>query len=100
MSSRAAATADFVVSEGQTLAFALNYSTSTSPPPPSIDPMKALKDTQSYWREWIAKFDTRSTRWPEVVKRSLITLRAMAHIQTGGLIAAPTTSLPELRAAT
>ena len=90
------ALAGFTIAEGETLAFVLSYSTSTSPAPPSIDPAKALKETQAYWRSWIGKFDSTRTRWPDVVKRSLITLRAMAHIQTGGLVAAPTTSLPEL----
>ncbi len=89
------ASADFTVADGQTLAFVLSYSTSTSPPPKPIDPHAALKDTQAYWREWIGRFDTGKTKWPGVVKRSLITLRSMVHSETGGLVAAPTTSLPE-----
>ena len=89
------ATADFTVSEGQTLRFVLSYSTSTEPTPTPIEPKGELERTQSYWEQWIGAFDTSKTRWPAVVKRSLITLRALIHLQTGGLVAAPTTSLPE-----
>ena len=89
------ARAAFDVHEGETQAFVLSYSTSTSPPPPSIDPHEALKATQAFWSDWIGRFDCRKTKWPAVVKRSLVTLRAMVHLETGGLIAAPTTSLPE-----
>ena len=89
------AKADFQLKEGQVLDFVLSYSTSTAPTPKSIDPRTALSDTRSFWEEWIERFDASKTKWPEVVKRSLITLRAMVHFQTGGLVAAPTTSLPE-----
>ena len=89
------AKADFTMTPGTPLDFVLSYSTSTDPSPTSIDPVKALDETQSFWTGWIGKFDPSKTKWPEIVKRSLITLRAMVHFQTGGLIAAPTTSLPE-----
>lgn len=88
--------ADFVVTEGQRFPFVLSYSISTHPAPPSIDADAALRATQAYWRSWIGRFDESRTKWPSAVKRSLITLRAMADAETGGLIAAPTTSLPEM----
>ena len=94
--SNGGATADFVVAEGETYAFALNYALATDPEPPAIEAQACLKATQTYWRDWIGRFDASSTRWPKAVKRSLITLRAMAHIKTGGLIAAPTLGLPEV----
>ena len=100
------ATARFSVREGQTLPFVLSYSSlmdvaraSGSAPAAEtlrVDPARALADTRAHWRDWIGGFDTAKTRWPEVVKRSLITLKAMVHHLTGGLVAAPTTSLPEL----
>ncbi len=67
-----------------------------SAPETRLDPEHALAETRRHWRTWIGRFDERRTRWPEVVKRSLITLKAMAHHVTGGLVAAPTTGLPEL----
>lgn len=86
--------AEFEVEEGEELAFVMAYGDSTKPPPDPIDVRAALADTQAYWREWIGRFD-KPTDWPEAVRRSLITLKAMIHRPTGGLVAAPTTSLPE-----
>ena len=63
---------------------------------PSPEPERALEDTRTYWKDWIAGFDATRTKWPALVKRSLITLRAMAHVKTGGLVAAPTAGLPEM----
>jgi len=91
-----AATAEFVVAEGQRLAFVLSYVPSDGPTLTPIEPERALTETRAYWRNWIAEFDASRTKWPGIVKRSLITLRAMAHVKTGGLVAAPTTGLPEL----
>ena len=63
-------------------------------PPSPLDAAAALLATQRDGRDWIARFD-RPTRWPDAVRRSLLTLRALTHQHTGGLIAAATTSLPE-----
>ena len=96
------AIAAFAVTAGRRLAFVLSYSAirdGASGAGPSdrerLDPATALDETRRYWRDWIGRFDTSRTQWPAVVKRSLITLRAMIHQETGGLVAAPTTSLPE-----
>ena len=91
-----AAVADFVVAEGQRQSFMLSYAPSDQPAPHPIDPERALVETRAYWRKWIGGFDASRTKWPGIVKRSLITLRAMAHVKTGGLVAAPTTGLPEM----
>ena len=101
------AKATFTVVEGERLAFVLSYSSLMDTASASgamgvserndrIDPEKALADTRAHWRDWIGRFDAARTHWPEVVKRSLITLKGMQHHLTGGLVAAPTTSLPEL----
>ena len=87
--------AEFIVTERQRVAFVLSHSSSTAPVPRPIDAEMALSATQSYWRDWIARFDNSKTEWPSVVRRSLITLRAMIYQPSGGLVAAPTTSLPE-----
>lgn len=88
--------ADFTVSAGQKLAFSLTYASSHSDPAaiqfPNVP--AALADTELFWTEWIAKARI-PARWQPQVKRSLITLRALIHRETGGIIAAPTTSLPE-----
>ena len=87
--------AEFEVSEGDRRAFVLSYGRGHEPPPPPIDAAAALADTQAFWRGWIGRFDDGKTDWPAQVRRSLITLKALIHAPTGGLIAAPTTSLPE-----
>ena len=92
------AKACFTVREGERLAFVLGYAPSTHPPTPPLDVDRALVETQGYWRGWIGAFDDGKTRWPTVVRRSLITLKAMAHRETGGLVAAPTAGLPEMSA--
>ncbi len=90
-----AAEAEFTVAAGQRLAFVLCYHNASQPVPPPLDAEAALGQTQAFWRDWIGRFDDARTRWPEAVRRSLITLKAMIYRPTGGLIAAPTTSLPE-----
>ena len=87
--------AEFDVSAGDRRAFVLSYGASHEVPPEPIDAEAALTATQAFWRDWIARFDDTKTDWPDVVRRSLITLKAMIHAPTGGLVAAPTTSLPE-----
>jgi GH15 family glucan-1,4-alpha-glucosidase len=85
---------DFELREHETRAFVLIYGSSSQSPPAPPDAVGALSDVQRYWREWIGRFD-KPTEWPAAVRRSLITLKAMIHRPTGGMIAAPTTSLPE-----
>jgi GH15 family glucan-1,4-alpha-glucosidase len=82
------------VSEGEDVAFCLRYGTSTTCPPPPLAVKSALSSTQQHWRSWIEKFQI-ETRWPEAVRRSLLTLKAMIFRASGAIIAAPTTSLPE-----
>ena len=87
--------AEFEVTAGERLAFVLSYGAAHEPPPPPVDAEAALDETQAYWRDWIGQFRQRKTRWPAQIRRSLITLKAMIYAPTGGLVAAPTTSLPE-----
>jgi GH15 family glucan-1,4-alpha-glucosidase len=51
--------------------------------------------TERYWVEWVRPAAAR-TAWPDAVKRSLITLQALVHLENGGIIAAPTMGLPEI----
>ena len=86
--------AGFTVTAGQRLPFVLRYGDSCKDLAPPIDAEAALDGTQRYWRDWIKPFD-KPCDWPGAVRRSLITLKAMIYRPSGGLIAAPTTSLPE-----
>ena len=90
-----ATSAEFEVTEGQRLAFVLSYGAAHLPAPEPFDAEAALVETNDYWREWIGRFDNGKTAWPIQTRRSLITLKAMIYAPTGGLVAAPTTSLPE-----
>ena len=86
--------AEFSVRRGQRQSFVLNYRPSHFPTRPRVDPFKALKLTTSYWHRWSSRCRYRG-RWRSAVLRSLITLKALTYQPTGGMVAAPTTSLPE-----
>jgi GH15 family glucan-1,4-alpha-glucosidase len=85
---------DFTVSAGQTIPFVLTYSASHLPPPVPIDAQKALVDTEKFWRRWTGRC-TSAGKWSADVRRSLVTLKALTYRPAGGIVAAPTTSLPE-----
>ena len=89
------ASAEFEIGEGERLAFVLRWGPSNDEPPDALDTGRALAETESYWRSWIGQFD-KPTEWPQAVRRSLITLKALINRPTGGMVAAPTTSLPEI----
>jgi GH15 family glucan-1,4-alpha-glucosidase len=86
--------ADFEVAEGQTIPFVLTYGPSHLPLPDPIDPAQALQDTEDFWRDWCSRC-TNGGDYRDLVMRSLITLKALTYAPTGGIVAAPTTSLPE-----
>ncbi|WGR95748.1 glycoside hydrolase family 15 protein [Bradyrhizobium sp. ISRA435] len=86
--------ADFEVGEGETIPFVLTYGPSHLPVPEPIDPEAALKDAEDYWTEWCNRCSYHGVNRALVV-RSLITLKALTFRPTGGIVAAPTTSLPE-----
>jgi hypothetical protein len=86
---------EFTIGVGVSIAFTLQYGRSYEPEPPPIDATAAISANASYWQRWADRF-TAPTDWPEAVKRSLVTLQALTDAETGGIIAAPTTSLPEV----
>jgi len=86
--------ASFEVSEGETIPFVLTYGPSHLPLPAPIDPAQALQDTEDFWTEWCSRC-TYEGENRDLVMRSLITLKALTYEPTGGIVAAPTTSLPE-----
>jgi GH15 family glucan-1,4-alpha-glucosidase len=86
--------ADFAVSAGESRSLALAWHPSHLPPPPPVDPEAALAETEAWWRRWAGRC-TYAGPDREAVLRSLITIKAMIYEPTGGILAAPTTSLPE-----
>ena len=86
--------ADFTVATGDRIPFVLSYAPSHLDPPAPVDPEASLAKTESFWKDWAGK-NKISCPWNEAVCRSLITLKALTYAPTGGLCAAPTTSLPE-----
>jgi GH15 family glucan-1,4-alpha-glucosidase len=86
--------AEFVVGAGETVPFVLTYGPSHLAVPQPIDPAVALQETQDFWTEWSSRC-TYQGEARDLVMRSLITLKALTFEPTGGIVAAPTTSLPE-----
>jgi GH15 family glucan-1,4-alpha-glucosidase len=86
--------AEFTVRAGERVWFTLTYGDSFKPDPEPIDAKQALEDTQEFWTRWVGQM-AYDGQYREAVERSLITLKAMTFRPTGGVVAAPTTSLPE-----
>ena len=85
---------EFIVSEGETVSFVMTWGPSHLPPPTAVEPKVALAETEAFWCEWSERC-TYEGEWREAVMRSLLTLKALTYRPTGGIVAAPTTSLPE-----
>ncbi len=86
--------AEFDVAAGDSIPFVLTHGASHLPPPAVIDAYASLQHTETFWREWAGQAQSAGD-WSDAVIRSLITLKALTYAPTGGLVAAPTTSLPE-----
>ncbi|MFD1656820.1 glycoside hydrolase family 15 protein [Streptomyces caeni] len=86
--------ADFTVAPGDRIAFTISWQPSHKEPPPLPEPEQSLEATEDFWREWVEQC-TYHGPYREAVIRSLITLKALTYAPTGGIVAAPTTSLPE-----
>jgi GH15 family glucan-1,4-alpha-glucosidase len=86
--------ADFTVGAGDKVPFVLSWHASHEPPPAPLEPFAAVEQTESWWHEWSAQCSY-AGEWRDEVVRSLITLKALTYEPTGGIVAAPTTSLPE-----
>ncbi|MEU2284371.1 glycoside hydrolase family 15 protein [Streptomyces sp. NPDC013178] len=85
---------DFTVGEGESVAFVLTWHPSHHPRPPLVDPYEALRHSVDDWQSWSARCRYDGPHRDAVV-RSLITLKALTYVPTGGIVAALTTSLPE-----
>ncbi|MFZ0237290.1 MAG: glycoside hydrolase family 15 protein [Xanthobacteraceae bacterium] len=85
---------EFTVMRGETIPLVLSYARSHRPVPPARDPTASLEATEKFWKDWTAKCRP-AGEWSDAVQRSMITLKALTYAPTGGIVAAPTTSLPE-----
>ncbi|MFD3402400.1 glycoside hydrolase family 15 protein [Kribbella sp. NPDC058693] len=86
--------ADFRVSENDRAWFVLTWHPSHHPVPEPTDALQSLEPTETFWQEWIGRSHS-STDFGEEVTRSVLTLKALTYAPSGGIVAAPTTSLPE-----
>ena len=84
----------FSIAAGERVPFVLRWFPSNQSTPEPIDPEDALTKTLAFWEEWAARCTYDGT-WHDAVHRSLLTLKALTFAPTGGIVAAPTTSLPE-----
>lgn len=89
--------ADFTVQAGEAVPFTLSYHRSHKAPHFVPDRLESLERTVEWWREWSShcRFVCDKPEWSDAVRRSLITLKLLTFDPTGGIVAAPTTSLPE-----
>ena len=85
---------EFVVSEGRRVSLDVTWHPTHLDEPRERDTQQALRDTEAWWRDWSGCCTYRG-EWHEAVLRSLVTLKALTYAPTGGIVAAPTTSLPE-----
>ncbi len=86
--------AEFCVPAGETVPFVLSHGASHLAPPAALNPRHALKHTERWWQDWCGRC-TVAGEHANAVMRSLITLKALTYAPTGGIVAAPTSSLPE-----
>src|SRR5215475_2275888 len=84
----------FTIKQGEAVTFVASWAPSDRRTPDALDPRASLAATETFWREWSGHC-TYKGRWRDAVLRSLITLKALTYAPTGGIVAAPTTSLPE-----
>jgi GH15 family glucan-1,4-alpha-glucosidase len=88
--------ADFTVRAGEEVAFSLEWAPSYLPVPAAVDVRTVIDSATEDWVRWSGKCSfTEDDAWASLVLRSIITLKALTHFETGGIVAAPTTSLPE-----
>ena len=87
--------ANFTVSEGEKRSFGLTWFPSYKKEPVPLNVEEAIEETEKWWRDWSEQCSYQG-EWKDAVLRSLITLKALTFLPTGGIVASPTTSLPEL----
>ncbi len=84
----------FDLAAGQTVDFRLSWAGLGRPPAPIPDTSEEIDRTERGWQGW-ADQCTHQGPYRDAVVRSLVTLKALTYAPSGGIIAAPTSSLPE-----
>jgi GH15 family glucan-1,4-alpha-glucosidase len=93
--------AEFIVEEGARIPFVLTYGSSFGPRPEPIDAEAALDDCDKFWKDWSSRYRKEIEQtgtpepWADMMMRSMIVLKSLTYAPTGGIVAAPTCSLPE-----
>ena len=87
--------ADFDLGEGEEATFVLTHSASHLPAPEPTDARQQIGETEAFWQDWMGSCP-HTGEWAPAVRRSLLTLKALTYRPTGGIVAAPTSSLPEV----
>ena len=85
---------DFTVAAGETVDISLTWFPAHRTPPPALNVSSRIRSTEKWWKNW-ASATTVAPEYSAAVRRSLLVLRALSHEDTGGIVAAATTSLPE-----
>ena len=85
---------EFVVAAGEVVDSVMTWFPAHKEPPSEINVDRELRRTVNWWQKWASRIDS-TGRYSEDVRRSLLVLRALTHEDTGGIVAAVTTSLPE-----
>ena len=86
--------ANFSIAAGERVPFLLQYEKSHLPLPPPRDALTELAATEAWWQAWSGRCSYQGP-WRDAVRQSLVTLKGLTYAPTGGVVAAPTTSLPE-----
>ena len=86
---------EFTVGPGERIPFVLTWFPSHQELPEEVDPEVALAETEEYWLDWAARCGHEGD-YHEEIHQSLLLLKALTYAPTGGIVAAPTTSLPEV----
>jgi GH15 family glucan-1,4-alpha-glucosidase len=85
---------EFAVGTGETISFVMSHGQSHLPRRQAVDAEEALGKAEAFWRRWSSRCCPAGS-WSDDVKHSLVVLKGLTYSATGGIVAAPTTSLPE-----
>ena len=85
---------EFDIGAGETIPFVMSYGPSHLPRPQPLDAEQALRRVETFWHRWSSRCSPAGP-WTDAVKGSLVALKGLTYTATGGIVAAPTTSLPE-----